>query len=294
MRSTGHVRSTALIGVIVLFAGCSTSVGSGSPMPVPSTSPAPSQADSATPGATATPGTSLEAAPSAKPSGVTIDSTATTSVDGLRVRSAPRVADDSIMYEPVLPLGTPVYVLNGPVDASGYAWYEVIPLTSRTLPSGWVASAGRNGEPWIEPGVFDCPPAPADFRALAALPPGVGLACFPRVPITVTARLIGCSCEVDGGWLTPRWFSLGTGSGEMLVEPRATRPPADVDDWFWVSLDPAGQHPDVLPVGEVVDVTGVFDHPAAADCTLTEMDGKPVASQRCRLAFAIEKLVVRR
>jgi hypothetical protein len=119
------------------------------------------------------------------------------------------------------------------------------------------------------------------------------LACFPRIPISVTARVIGCNCDVDGAWLTPGWFSLGTGSGEMLVEPNVTRPPANIADYFWLSLDPAGQHPEVLPVGEIVDVTGVFDHPAAASCTLTEMDGGPHPSQDCRLLFAVTKLVAR-
>ena len=79
----------------------------------------------------------------------------------------------------------------------------------------------------------------------------------------------------------------------MLVEPRMTRPPANVEDWFWLSLDPAGQHANALPLGEVVEVTGIFDHPAAASCTFTEMDKEPVPSQRCRLAFAVEKLVAR-
>ncbi len=90
--------------------------------------------------------------------------------EGLRVRSEPRVSDDSEKYDPLLPPGTQLYVLDGPVSASGYAWYEVVPLTSRTLPSGWVASASRDGDPWIAAGVFDCPPVPTDFRSLEALP----------------------------------------------------------------------------------------------------------------------------
>ena len=65
----------------------------------------------------------------------------------------------------------------------------------------------------------------------------------------------------------------------MLVEPRLTRPPPDVGDWYWLHLDPAGQRPAALPVGEIVEVTGVFDHPAAAECTFTELEGKPVPSQ---------------
>jgi hypothetical protein len=222
-----------------------------------------------------------------------VDATAVTIVDGLRVRSKPSVGDDSFKYEPVLPQGTQLYVLNGPTSASGYVWYEVVALASRTLPQGWVATGSRTGETWLAPGDFKCPPVPTDFRSLGALPPAVGLACFPRIPINVTARLIGCNCDVDGGSLAPDWFSLGTGTGEMLVEPSVTRPPANVSDWFWLSLDPAGQHPEVLPVGKVVDVTGVFDHPGAAKCTFTDIGAAPVASQRCRLAFAVGKLVAR-
>ena len=184
-------------------------------------------------------------------------------------------------------------MLDGPVTASGYDWYEVAQLSSRTLPSGWVASASRDGEPWIVAGAFDCPPVPTDFRSLAALPVGVGLACFPQVPITVQARLISCACDVDGAWYTPSWFRLND-DPELLVEPGVTRVPPDMADWFGLNLDPAGQHPDVLPVGEVVEVTGMFDHPAAATCTRTEMDGEPVASQGCRLEFAVTRLVASR
>jgi hypothetical protein len=215
---------------------------------------------------------------------VMTDTVAVTVVDGLRVRSRPRVSDDSFKYEPLLPIGTPLYVLDGPISVSGYSWYEVVPLASRSLHRGWVATASRDGERWLAAGDFVCPPVPTDFRSLAALPAAVGLACFSRIPITVVARLISCNCDVDGGWFTPSWFSLGTGGPGMLVEPGMTRPPADVGDWFWLSLDPAGQHPEVLPLGDVVDVTGIFDHPDAASCTFTEMDGEPAPTQGCRLS----------
>ena len=222
--------------------------------------------------------------------------------DGLRVRSQPRISDDSEKYEPLLPLGTQLYVLDGPVSASGYTWYEVAPLTSAAPDldfrgSGPCQVAGsrapdRDGEPWIAVDAFDCPPVPTDFRSLAALPPAVGLACFPRVPITVQARLISCNCDVDGAWYTPFWFSRGGGGSGLLVAPDVTSAPPNMADWFDLSLDPAGEHPDVLPVGKVVEVTGIVDHPAAANCTLTEMDGKPVPSQGCRLEFAVTRLRV--
>jgi hypothetical protein len=189
-----------------------------------------------------------------------------------------------------LPRGTALYVLDGPVTASGYDWYRVAQLTSRTLPNGWVASASRDGVPWLEAGTFDCPPVPTDFRALAALPPGVGLACFPRVPITVHARLLSCGCDVDGAWYTPEWFHLSDG-GELLVDPGATRVSQDPADWFSLNLDPAGDHPATLSFGKVVEITGIFDHPAAASCTRTEMDGQPAPDQGCRLSFAVTRLV---
>jgi hypothetical protein len=219
-----------------------------------------------------------------------VGQTAVTVVDAVRVRSQPRVSDDSFKEEPLLPGGTALYVLDGPVSASGYDWYNVAQLTSRTLPSGWVASTSREGEPWITARAFDCPPVPADFRSLAALPEGVGLACFPQVPITVQARLISCACDVDGSWYTPAWFRLND-DPDLLVDLGVTHAPPDMADWFGLDLDPAGQHPDVLPVGEVVEVTGMFDHPAAAICTRTEMDGESVPSQACRLEFAVTRLV---
>ena len=193
MPTRKHTNVIGLLGVVVLAPGCS--VSSASLPPAPPISPSPAAIATAQPAASRTPGVGL------------VGTTAVTAVDGVRVRSQPRVSDDSFKEEPLLPLGTELYVLDGPVSASGYDWYEVAQLTSRTLPSGWVASAGRDGEPWIAAGAFDCPPVPTDFRSLAALPAGVGLACFPQVPITVQARLISCKCDIDGAWYTPSWFA---------------------------------------------------------------------------------------
>jgi hypothetical protein len=234
------------------------------------------------------------ASPAPKPADSFVGRVVTTLADdGLRVRSKPSISDDSHKFEPLLPLGTELYVLGGPVSASGYAWYEVASLTSRIQPTGWIASAGLDGQPWIAAGAFDCPPAPTDLRSLAALPTAVGLACFPRVPITVQARLISCNCDADGAWYTPSWFFLGSGGPDLLVEPGAPLGhwPNPVD-WFALNLDPSGEHEDVLPFGKIVEVTGIFDHPAAASCTRTEMDGEPVASQGCRLEFAVTRLLV--
>jgi hypothetical protein len=288
-----------LIVASILLAACGSSMAPASDGPIadPSVTPSPpsSPLDVPSPSPTPAPTPSPTESNSAGPnhSNSFVGTVVTTLADeGLRVRSEPGVSDDSDKFEPLLPLGSQLYVLDGPVSASGYAWYEVVPLTSRELPSGWVASADRVGEPWIAAGDFDCPPVPTDIRSLAALPPGVGLVCFPRVPITVEARLLACYCEADGSWYTPDWFFLGSGGPNLLVEPDLTSVPPDFADWFVLNLDPTGEHPDVLPVGEVVEVTGIFDHPAASTCTRTEMDGEPEPSEGCRLEFAVTRLLV--
>ena len=294
--------STALLALIltsVLLGACRTSLAPASDGAIvgPSATPSPPTSLLGSPSLSGTPaptsGPTRSNAADGKSTNSFVASVVTTLADdGLRVRSKPRISDDSSRLEPLLPLGSQLYVLGGPVSASGYVWYEVVPLTSRNLPSGWVASADRDGQPWIAAGDFNCPPVPTDFRSLARLPRGVGLLCFPRVPISVMARLISCNCDMDGSWYTPSWFWLGSGSPNLLVEPDVVTVPSDVGDWFLLNLDPMAEHPQVLPVGQIVEVTGIFDHPAASSCTRTEMDGEPVSSQGCRLEFAVTRLVL--
>jgi len=72
--------------------------------------------------------------------------------DGVRVRSQPRVASDSRMYQPVLPSGTSLLVADGPVIASGYTWIEVSVLSATLtggVDTGWVAVADHDGTPWV-------------------------------------------------------------------------------------------------------------------------------------------------
>ena len=70
--------------------------------------------------------------------------------------------------EPWLPLGTELAVLGGPEVGSGYTWYLVAPVSFAGLDGpgyGWVAAAGKDGEPWI-----------GLLATAAAEPPGVELA----------------------------------------------------------------------------------------------------------------------
>ena len=114
-----QVRRAIVMGLLV--AACaSPAIPAPSSTPLPSISPPPTASPTAP---AATP------APSAGPSNPFLHQVVVTVSDRLRVRSQPRVSDDSIMYEPVLPLGTELTVLDGPVSASGYTWYKVAPIS---------------------------------------------------------------------------------------------------------------------------------------------------------------------
>ena len=291
-------RSWVVIVLASLLGGCASTA---SPLATGPSSLAPTGAVVSPAALSAAPGFVLVTVPG----GLAPGRAAVTLVSGLRVRSQPRISDDSKLYEPLLSAGTQLYVLSGPVSASGYSWYEVVRLGSGTMRVGWVASAAREGEPWLSPRDFACPALPTDFRSLAALGLGVGLACFPRTNITVRARLVSCACEIDpGGLLRPEWFNVDLRK-ILIVDPSSDRPPEASAKWFWLVLDPSGEYPDPLPAGHAlpgnewsqvpaVDVTGGFDHPAGASCTDAEAE-EPTSrgpSQICRLSFGVTKVTV--
>ena len=131
------------LAVAMIAAGCGTAPATPPTSPhSPEASRTPSRTDPASPAAT--PVASLEPA-------IGIGSAVVTVSDGLRVRSAPGVSDDSVKYEPLLPLGTELLVVGGPVEATGYVWWQVEPLSFALQDAnvGWVAMADHDGEPWI-------------------------------------------------------------------------------------------------------------------------------------------------
>ena len=160
-------RVVVLAAVIALVAGCSTSSpssspGAGSPTPSQATLPVtPTAAPSASPAATPAP-TPTETPVALDPF---VGKVVFTVSDNLVVRSEPRVGDDSVMYKPWLPTGTELKVLAGPVSGSGFTWYEVEPVSFAALDGpghGWVAMAGKDGEPWIA--LTEVPPMPTGVK----------------------------------------------------------------------------------------------------------------------------------
>ncbi|MEA2609306.1 MAG: hypothetical protein QOJ75_1549, partial [Chloroflexota bacterium] len=135
----------AVLLVVLSVAGCESSV----PTPSPAASSAASSA--AAPSATAVP-TDHASSSLVDPF---LGSTVVTVSDNLRVRSAPGISDESRKYEPLLPLGTQLRVMGGPVSASDYVWYDVAPVGFPLLDAynrvdhGWVAMADHDGQPWL-------------------------------------------------------------------------------------------------------------------------------------------------
>jgi len=132
------------------------SLSSPSASPAASTTPRPAPAAGATVAPPASPAATPAPTPSATPVAPDplVGTVVVTVSDDLVVRSEPWVGDDSVMYRPWLPIGTELKVLSGPVSGSGYTWYEVEPVSFTGLDGpgqGWVAMAGKDGEPWIAP-----------------------------------------------------------------------------------------------------------------------------------------------
>ena len=172
-----------------------------------------------------------------------------------------------------------VVVVDGPVHASGYDWYQVQPPllneSSLLYPFGWVAGADKVGEPWLEPATVECPPLPSSLHEVAALNNAdemlYEVTCFGDEEVTFRARLatssVICGLELPYG-LEPRWMT-----GACSIDPRylVHADPKNTDYELYTSWAPDvtvhGPDPstprDELPV---VEVTGQYDHPAAQEC----------------------------
>ena len=285
----------AAASLCIVLAACGSTPDT---TPGPLASPEPSIAPSAPPSAEPTPST--EPPPPSEPpvDSVPIPSNAYARVvtDDLRVRSKPGVSTDSKKLDPLLQRGVLLVVLDGPVQASGHDWYQVQPTISVddaiTYPAGWVAATDKDGEAWIEPEAIECPPEPADAGSLGDLAMNDmywEITCFSGREFAFLARLVSPSewCGL-GEWATvdPAWMGECTTPSNYLVAPddvdgeRPLHPrwSPDVD----LSIAPAVEAPpDEWPL---VEVTGMFDHPAAATCDPAEL------IVECRRQFVVTSM----
>jgi hypothetical protein len=243
--------------------------------------------------------------PSVPSAGLAPDTVAEVVTDDLRVRTAPGTDSTSMILEPLLQPGELLFVVDGPIQASGYPWYQVLvfdeeltmpgeTLDEEVIEHGWVAGADTNGEVWLEPATPSCPGPPEDVADVESIDGVTALACLGNEPITITARILDCEetpdldpdqsgmCGLDTGGASyePSWFDR---TFRFLVPENGSAEDAILE----LHADPAGTYPDPLPFGEPVNVTGQFNHPAAAACAKSHYVQHDAPTVDCRTVFAV-------
>lgn len=202
-------------------------------------------------------------------------------IGDLVVRSDPGIEPPSTMFPAGLSPSDRAFVVDGPVEASGYAWYLVAPLTrgdGSSGPFGWIAAASREGEAWIRSIEPPCP-ATVDLAALLERQPLERLACFGNETLTVDTPVVSCGAG-SGPWTwDPPWLVMVGGCGLSLD--------ATGQGVLLYRVPPGGTDPSSGPV------VGHFDDAASASCSAITADPAVPAPSReeavviCRTQFVI-------
>jgi hypothetical protein len=217
--------------------------------------------------------------------------------DGLRVRSLPTVDDRSEKLVPTLPTGVRVYVVDGPVTADGYTWYQVQPYRQESLPFGWIAGGSREGEPWVDHLPLGCDSVAPSAGNLVRGEPLEHLYCSlagestrssPPGPDVAFVGDVYCTAADDHwGFLSgPEWIDqrgyceLRTGVGSMRLQGAPLMALLDGD---------------VNPVEDRYTLVGHFDDPGARQCQAWPVEGvdPPDAAEVqlwCRTLFVVTEV----
>jgi hypothetical protein len=215
----------------------------------------------------------------------------------LVMRSKPGTGDDSAIYDRHLNEPTLLYVVDGPVAASGYEWYLVQPFTmsgrGHDYPLQWVAAADKTAEAWIASASIDCNERPGvstliDQSAVASL------ACYGDRDLTFSAAYDGPDAVIPST-VSPSWL---TGFGYRL-RPVDQPPTTDYYPILFVHRRGDTLFSDEFgySVGTLVRVTGHFDDRHARHCSAGPLPGEtsppPVAETvlLCRSQFVVSDAV---
>ena len=181
-------------------------------------------------------------------------------VTDLAIRSKASVGTDSKVLGR-LTTGDRVFILKGPVEGSGFAWYRVAhrDWESGEKPVGWIAAGSRDGEPWLEGRALDCPPLPVEIGTLAAMTSVERVSCFGSRDLMFNAGIAEWMDDFGPTmpWGTPGWLNpIGYGR--------------NIGGLGDVAFTPGLELPGELPGDEDSDlgyrVRGHFDDPASTSC----------------------------
>jgi hypothetical protein len=301
MTSSPRLAIGALVITLTLLAGCTSSTPSASTAGVPAPSGSASAEVSVAPSApltgspsavTATPSPSVGAQLGSDTLGVVV------ATDGLRVRSLPTVDDRSQKFEPTLARGVRFYVVDGPVTADGYTWYQVQPYgREERLPFGWIASGSRDGEPWIDRFALGCDSVAPSAEGLVRGEPLEHLYCSlagdsprsspPGPDVAVVGDVYCTAADDHWGFLSgPEWIDqrgyceLRTDVGSIRLQGAPRMALLDGD---------------VSPVEDRYSLVGHFDDPGARECQEWPVEGVDAPDPAevelwCRTLFVVTEV----
>jgi hypothetical protein len=231
--------------------------------------------------------------------------------DGLRVRTRPGLGDDSKPISPLLDAGTRVLVLDGPVRADGFDWYQVMTYSRDERLTDWAGNseylfgwvAARKGDrTWLEYEPLQCEDEPTQDHVMT-MPPAEFLACFGSEPVAVVGRVNdGLGPLSEGG--TEEDIACPDLSGPDRCDLRVPWLQIPLGSIFFPELDEAGTLPVALqpPVEEAfyavqsndrVVFTISMDAHESGDCRVVDTrTGKNYITRdeavaRCRLNFVL-------
>lgn len=230
--------------------------------------------------------------------------------DEVRLRTAPGLAADGVVvYVPDAPpypvlvgkttRNQQVYVLDGPVEADGLSWYLVAPTDGDHFVapqfSGWMA-AGDGVDAWLVEDELPCPGGDVELADITytAASWAVRIDCFAGRRLT----LRGWFPSLPADWMSPEGCGLEPvflrcGPGAIMPVEMDLLDPRNVNRLDF-ALDPASGLS--MPGGDQwIMLTGRFDHPAAAACTLEVespiKDAYDLNVLSCRLIFVADEVV---
>jgi hypothetical protein len=194
-------------------------------------------------------------------------------------------------------------VVNGPVEATGYTWWEVQTDGELVDLFGWVAAADGD-TPWIAPAAPRCFGAP-DADAMIGLTRIDFLACYGNAEVRVQADAGALweahdnkgdcgwvrkrdGCDVDAAWLllAATTIRLQNGGGEPRDLVVAVPPD--------LAAALAG-----LPRQQRLTLTVSMDSPEARSCAVRDTESGVLLVPRdraittCRLQFVIQEVAFR-
>ena len=208
-------------------------------------------------------------------------------------RSRPEVSANSKKLTPLLKAGSRMLVVNGPVPADGYDWYEV--RADNDL-FGWVA-AGKDGEDWIAPAPANCTDD-LDESALWTVDPIDFFVCYGDTPVNVKVRWSSLEDGIDAEGVPACPYTGDdvhcAARPNWLFEPH---------DFKFVTPGAsagfiAAAHGSVLdrmravPEPSTMTLTIAMDAPQAQNCRIVDDRGRDLISRdeaetRCRMQFVV-------